>query len=735
MIMNKKVGLPFVKIALVLVMVAFLTIACGGGGGGGDDDDDDQGTTTYQVSGTVTGLAGELILELNDGIDLSVTENGTFTFSTYFQNSASYAVTIEKHPDEQTCRIYNASGIVNGATVSDINVACTTTISMNFTLKGLYDQNIRWPSDIIKHGDYAYVADQSGVKIFDVFDPSNIQYLDAHAEAGSFEIVGSTAYSIDYEDLHIIDLTTPDDPQLITTYDVGESTMSMVADGGHVYITMFDNPIMQVINVSNPSIPTLATTYSFDGVLLSAKNGYVYGYTPSNSYTSNFQIIDMSDPQNPLLRGSYPLYHYINEIIISDDYAYIAGNIDEDENSGLIILSITDIDNIQLISKIETDGYAFDVSINGNYAYMGGGTEGLEIIDISNPSSPARISHSEVERVNSFYFDSGYLYALGTRSYRSLPMVMVISVINPATPAVVATYTNTNYGKDMAYQGDYLFLSNEGDHDLQGLDISNPAQPIIAAESDAPSPTHYFNTSDSFILYGTYAYQSGDAGNLNNEGGVRLWDLSDPEQPDFVKVFSNESMPSWIHSMDIDGNVAYLAAPNNGLCIGEIVDPEDLDCVLFDSAPFVSIDRFIPNGSRACAVGSYNVHLYDISNQQLPVLMGSYQTEYSEPSIFVEGDYLYVLDDPIEIVDISDYTNPTLIGEYAGASGRYAQLVGNKLYVAGNRGLSVFDVTDPTYPTIIGKYNLRGGGIRLHVEGSLVYVLLEHGGIRILEEI
>jgi hypothetical protein len=85
----------------------------GGGSGGGGG-----GSTDFTVGGTVSGLTGTgLILQNNGGDDLSISSNGTFTFSTAISDGDTFHVTVLTPPSGQACAITNASGTISGANV------------------------------------------------------------------------------------------------------------------------------------------------------------------------------------------------------------------------------------------------------------------------------------------------------------------------------------------------------------------------------------------------------------------------------------------------------------------------------------------------------------------------------------------------------------------------------------------------------------------------------------------
>jgi len=86
-------------------------------------------TNTYTVGGTVTGLTGSgLVLRDNDGDNLSVSTNGSFTFATPVASGAAYRVTEFVLPANpaQNCSVKNGtgSGTVTNANVSTVGVAC-----------------------------------------------------------------------------------------------------------------------------------------------------------------------------------------------------------------------------------------------------------------------------------------------------------------------------------------------------------------------------------------------------------------------------------------------------------------------------------------------------------------------------------------------------------------------------------------------------------------------------------
>lgn len=98
--------------------------------------------STYTIGGTVTGLAGTVVLRNNDGADQPLNANGTFAFPIPQGPSTAYSVTLLTQPtyppSSQTCTVTAGAGTVAGANVTSVAIACTTnTFTIGGTVTGL----------------------------------------------------------------------------------------------------------------------------------------------------------------------------------------------------------------------------------------------------------------------------------------------------------------------------------------------------------------------------------------------------------------------------------------------------------------------------------------------------------------------------------------------------------------------------------------------------------------------
>jgi large repetitive protein len=95
----------------------------------------------FTVGGTISGLQGTgLVLQLNGGGDLAISNDGTFTFTGELANATAYAVTVLTQPSgpSQTCTVGNASGTIAGADITNVAVTCATgAFALRVTVSGL----------------------------------------------------------------------------------------------------------------------------------------------------------------------------------------------------------------------------------------------------------------------------------------------------------------------------------------------------------------------------------------------------------------------------------------------------------------------------------------------------------------------------------------------------------------------------------------------------------------------
>lgn len=116
--------------ALLLAAYTCLALTACGSGNGSHPISSNPGS--YTVGGTVAGLSGSgLVLQLNNGNNLAISSNGSFTFATPLNAGDNYLVTAFAQPSgpAQSCIVAHASGAVTTEDVTNIQVNCVAIVA------------------------------------------------------------------------------------------------------------------------------------------------------------------------------------------------------------------------------------------------------------------------------------------------------------------------------------------------------------------------------------------------------------------------------------------------------------------------------------------------------------------------------------------------------------------------------------------------------------------------------
>jgi hypothetical protein len=154
------------------------TVSAGSGGVAGTDVTNVAITCTtnsYQLGGTVTGLASSVTLQ-NGSDTVVLSANGAFVFPASVASGDTYAVTVTNQPTNptQTCAVGVGSGTVAGADVTGVTISCTTnTYAIGGLVSGLSGSGLT----LQDNGGDDLVVSANGTFTFPASVPSGGNYL------------------------------------------------------------------------------------------------------------------------------------------------------------------------------------------------------------------------------------------------------------------------------------------------------------------------------------------------------------------------------------------------------------------------------------------------------------------------------------------------------------------------------------------------------------------------------
>jgi hypothetical protein len=486
--------------------------------------------------------------------------------------------------------------------------------------------------------------------------------------------------------------------------------------GNYAYVV---GDTLQIIDISNPANPIVKGDYAIsNGSSVQVVGNYAYVADDS----SGLQIIDISNPTNPTRKGNYNTSGYAMDVQVVGNYAYVA-----DGNSGLQIIDISNPTTPIFKGIYDTSGWARDVQVVGNYAYVADGNSGLQIIDISSPTTPT---------LKGNYDTSGYamdVQVVGNYAYVAdgNSGLQIIDISNPTTPTLKGSYDTIGQANDVKVVGNYAYIADQ-EAGLAIIDVTNPIAPILKGSYPYPNTILDSFLANGLQIVGNYAYVAD--WNSGSDGGLKIIDISNPVTPILI---SNYRPCGSATNVKIAGNYAYVTRFSSGLDIIDISSPTTPTFKGNYNTSGNAIDVQIAGNYAYVADGDSGLQIIDISNPSTPILKGNYNTSGSAFAVKVVGNYAYVADrtSGLQIIDISNPTNPTLKGNYNTSGNAYdVQIVGNYAYVAdGDSGLQIIDISNPINPTLKGNCNTSGNAYDVQVVGNYAYVADWISGLQIID--
>ncbi|MDO8494120.1 MAG: hypothetical protein Q7S68_02135, partial [Deltaproteobacteria bacterium] len=143
-----------------------------------------------------------------------------------------------------------------------------------------------------------------------------------------------------------------------------------------------------IIDISNPESLFLSGSYekSYDGsgvsdIALSGTTAYI-GYNWEN-YGGPLQIVDISDPTHTALKSTaIDDTKSITRLALNGKYLYVVFK------EGLQIFDVSKPSSPILLGAYNPEGFDYGVVVSGNYAYVLNSEQGMIIIDASNSAAP-----------------------------------------------------------------------------------------------------------------------------------------------------------------------------------------------------------------------------------------------------------------------------------------------------------------------------------------------------------
>jgi hypothetical protein len=168
---------------------------------------------------------------------------------------------------------------------------------------------------------------------------------------------------------------------------------------------------------------------------------------------------------------------FANNVDVAGNYAYVAAG-----SRGLQVVSVADRSHPAIVGEFDTPGNANDVKVIDDMVVVADGDAGVRIIGVADPEHPVALG--------SYDFPSGVAWDLavnGTTVFvaNGSDGLKILDISDPAAPRPIGSVATRSAAKgvDVSEDGRLAALA-EGETGIQLVDVSNPTNPVVSATLD-----------------------------------------------------------------------------------------------------------------------------------------------------------------------------------------------------------------------------------------------------------
>jgi len=332
--------------------------------------------------------------------------------------------------------------------------------------------------------------------------------------------------------LRILDVTDPRTPQLLATTDftgmpyavVAKDSVAIVRANWPSVLPDYEHRlyVYSIADLSNPVLTQQwGSTYPPVGttpVSVTIHENRVYGL-----FRQTLNIFSINPDQTLTLLGSAgvpnanPLMAIRVRRVGGTLFAYVAGG-GGASTGGFLILNVTNPAGVFLWSAFDTQGIAWDIVLQGNYAFLSDGPTGaVWVFDISNNAAQPVTSTTINGSAQHLAIANNLLYVLNSQGSFNAN-VEIIDVSNQTAPVDKGTYLNrlTKY-LSVSDDGRQLYLSSNYSFDIRRSLFNYRPLPfalVAPADSSTVSDTVRFiwrrseDANDDTLIYRLHIWRS-----------------------------------------------------------------------------------------------------------------------------------------------------------------------------------------------------------------------------------
>jgi hypothetical protein len=235
-----------------------------------------------------------------------------------------------------------------------------------------------------------------------------------------------------------------------------------------------------VVSVSDPAHPTLVGSCDWDTTVAWMEAAGDFVYVPDVN-KKQLKVVSVADPSHPVEVGQCGVPPLPRSVTVNGSYAYVACGSD-----GVRIISVADPTSPSEVGRFDTPGEAGEVSVVGDCAYIADNDGGLRVLSVGDPANPVEIGRCTTVAPSTVEVQGNHAYVSSGRS------LAVVSIADPTHPVEVSRLDSVGWFHagflDLA--GDCAFAAT-WDNGLRVVSIADPMHPVEVG--------HYVTAPHGFI--------------------------------------------------------------------------------------------------------------------------------------------------------------------------------------------------------------------------------------------
>jgi len=530
--------------------------------------------------------------------------------------------------------------------------------------------------------------------------------------------------------LSLIDFSDPLAPvrhEGLITYP--DRIREICVDSTHIYLATGSSPNYEIklyeyaTDPLNPtevgSIPTTYYTYSMGLTNIGGFGKYLIADDPDSPMIHAYSV---EDPSAVTAVTPYPFPSgEPRKMTTMGNYIYLT--YDKGGSDGWLYVMYLDpgLPGFYELGSVDLPGESLFTVLDWPYVYIGDGSAGLTVCDVSVPSTP--VYECSIPLVS-----NGFSLSLSDDILCIIPYhagMEVFDMHNPTLPDHLARLPVVNCPCEAEVAGDHLLVAENAFsfQAIKTVDISDPPNARVVGERFLSVQARHLDLEDDILAVAS----------------LSRWMLFDASDPLNLSLVVAIPLLDNITAIAVRGEALYVALDSSKV---EVYDISNLPSVSHTATLSPANKAY---GFSFCGIYFYlgplqGLYHYSLPDPLNPVPQGIYPA--SSPGLMeseVQGDYVYlVTQSSLEIADVSSPGSPSFestidVGAPDPLDG--IAMDGQFAYLRGSKPMSpyVCSAWPPDTPSVLGPLHVDEHNVYdIIIDNCYLYEMCPHtGGVRI----